>query len=62
MRHNLVMLAILAALTIMVASGEKTYNILSVDGGGIRGVLPAGILLRIEKYAYKYAKEKGYLA
>lgn len=44
----------------LVASAEKTYNILSIDGGGIRGVLPAGILLRLEKYAYAYAKKKNY--
>jgi len=54
----MIMLAMLAS--IMVVNAEATYNILSIDGGGIRGILPAGILLKIEGYAYKYAKEKGY--
>jgi len=47
-------------LTSRILATEKTYNILSIDGGGIRGILPAGVLLEIEKFAYKYAKKKGY--
>lgn len=50
----------LTLFTTSVLTTEKTYNILSIDGGGIRGILPAGILLQVEKYAYKYAKKKGY--
>lgn len=36
------------------------YNILAIDGGGIRGIIPAGVLLGVEKEAYRYATEKGY--
>jgi len=50
----------MALLTTSIQATEKTYNILSLDGGGIRGILPAGILLEIEKYATKYAKGKKY--
>lgn len=41
-------------------NAEKTYNILSIDGGGIRGIIPAGVLLHVESFAMEYAKEKGY--
>lgn len=38
-----------------IVSGAKThYNILSIDGGGIRGLIPAMILRRMEEYAYEY--------
>lgn len=35
------------------------YNILSLDGGGIKGLIPAQALKLIETYAYTYCKEKG---
>jgi len=35
------------------------YNILSLDGGGIKGLIPAEALKKIETYAYTYCKEKG---
>jgi hypothetical protein len=35
------------------------YNILSLDGGGIRGLIPAQAIKNIETYAYTYCKEKG---
>jgi len=38
--------------------GLDYYNILSIDGGGIRGIIPGACLVEMEKYAYKYAKEK----
>ena len=36
------------------------FNILSIDGGGIRGLIPAQVIGRMEKYGYTYAKSKGY--
>ena len=36
------------------------YNILSLDGGGIRGLIPAQAIKKIETYAYTYCKDKGY--
>jgi patatin-like phospholipase/acyl hydrolase len=36
------------------------YNILTIDGGGIRGIIPATTISRIESYAFEYASEKGY--
>lgn len=58
MKLTVVIMAMLASS--MVVNAEKKYNILSIDGGGIRGVLPAGILLKIEGFIQKYGKEKGY--
>ena len=45
---------------VSVVASEEVYNILAIDGGGIRGIIPAGILLKVEKFAYTYCKEKGY--
>ena len=59
MKASMILMAMLAIGMSVVAS-EGTYNILSIDGGGIRGIIPAGILIKIEKFASKYAKEKGY--
>ena len=36
------------------------YNILTVDGGGIRGVISAETLDYMENYAYEFAVEGGY--
>lgn len=36
------------------------YNILAVDGGGIRGLIPAQVIEIMEKYAFQYASEQGY--
>ena len=33
---------------------------MSIDGGGIRGLIPAQALKYIEKYAFDYATQKGY--
>ena len=39
------------------AVAEKTIRILSIDGGGIRGIIPARILQRIEEATGKPARE-----
>jgi patatin-like phospholipase/acyl hydrolase len=38
-------------------SQKKTYNILSIDGGGIRGIIPAMLLCEIEKRTGKPISE-----
>lgn len=37
------------------------YNILTIDGGGIRGLIPAMVLKEMETYAYNYSKSKNYV-
>lgn len=44
----------------LVSSQSEYYNIISVDGGGIRGLIPASILQKIETEAYRYAMSKNY--
>lgn len=39
---------------------DKPYNILAIDGGGIKGIIPAKILENMENYAYQYATKKNY--
>ena len=39
---------------------SQPYNILTIDGGGIRGIITANSLKLMEKYAYEYAVSKGY--
>ena len=40
---------------------SNPYNILSIEGGGIRGIIPSIVVDYIEFYAYKYAVEKKYI-
>lgn len=45
----------------MTFVSPTSYNILSLDGGGIRGMIPAVVIYKIEKFAYKYGvEEMGY--
>lgn len=39
---------------------KKMYNILSLDGGGIRGIIPAMVIKHMESESYSYAFSKGY--
>ena len=43
------------------AGEPKYYNILSIDGGGIRGIIPVQVIDYLETETYKYALEKGYI-
>lgn len=36
---------------------EDYWNILSFDGGGIRGLIPSTIVDYMEKYSYNYSRE-----
>lgn len=47
-------------LLVASASAQKHYNILCLDGGGIRGLIPAQVLKYMELYAYEYSTSKGY--
>lgn len=54
----------IAAALVATASAKakvtNDYNILSIDGGGAKGIIPATIIAKMEKYAMSYAREKGY--
>ena len=52
-------LAVYLLLLNSVSAGEY-YNILTIDGGGIRGLIPAMILKEMETYGFTYATSKGY--
>ena len=43
-----------------VAAKTKHYNILSIDGGGIRGLIPVAVIKHMEEESYKIAKKAGY--
>ena len=47
-------------LFLSYVSAAGLYNILTIDGGGIRGIITATCIERMEKFAYDYAKEKNY--
>ena len=47
--------------TLVIANGvDKSYNILTLDGGGIKGIIPAVVLQKLETYAGTYIKGKPY--
>ena len=49
-----------AIFSVQIAFAGQYYNILSLDGGGIRGLIPAQSIKYIEEYAYNYCTKKGY--
>lgn len=40
---------------------NKCYNILSLDGGGVRGLIPAIVVDYMEDYAYNYSLAANYI-
>ena len=36
---------------------DHSYNIITFDGGGIKGIITAACLIEVERYAYHYAKD-----
>lgn len=40
------------------ATKTETYNILSIDGGGMKSMIPAIIIENMETYAHTYAASK----
>ena len=51
---------IVAAFSFTFVNAGRYYNILSLDGGGIRGLIPAQNLKYLEQYAYNYSTSRNY--
>lgn len=49
------MIYLLLLFPIIISAQTQTYNILAIDGGGIRGIISAECIKEMEKYAYEYA-------
>mmetsp|Transcript_40307 Transcript_40307/g.29717 ORF Transcript_40307/g.29717 Transcript_40307/m.29717 type:complete len:117 (+) Transcript_40307:6-356(+) len=52
-------LLLLSLLMISVSKGSH-YNIIAMDGGGMKGLVSAVALDYMEQYAYNYSREMGY--
>ena len=42
------------------SDSEEFYNLLTIDGGGIRGLIPAKVIENMEVYAWDYATTNNY--
>ena len=59
---NYLMIVLLGVVegSVRFTDNAKYYNILAIDGGGIRGLIPAKAIQFMEKYAFDYCTSKGY--
>lgn len=49
--------ALFSAMPVLAESDEM-FNILSLDGGGIRGIITGTVVDYMEAQSYRYAREK----
>ena len=56
----LILFLLYTVINAQQVDGDKHYNILTLDGGGIRGLIPGQIIWEIERDAFEYAKRKGW--
>ena len=52
--------AIFVLLAISMSVHAEFYNILTIDGGGIRGIIPGICIDSMESDAYKYSVKMNY--
>ena len=53
-------IAVFSAIVVFAYAADPYYNIMTMDGGGIRGMITSECLSKIETEAYKYAKDQPY--
>lgn len=58
--RSIKIVAALVATASARAKKTNDYNILSIDGGGAKGIIPATVIEKMEQFAYEYATEKKY--
>ena len=60
-KFKYLVIALFAVLSnsMQIVYGVDYYNILTIDGGGIRGLIPGVVIREMEKFAYKYATDTG---
>ena len=54
MRKLLILTILAVGIAQTAIDNSKYYNILSIDGGGIRGLIPLQTIKYMETYAYEY--------
>lgn len=61
MMNKICLFSIAVLMSVGMAAENKYYNILSLDGGGIRGIIPGVVIRHLEEDAYNIAKKNGWL-
>ena len=61
-KYLLTILVTVLSCSMQIVYGSDYYNILSIDGGAIRGLIPGVVIREMEKFAYNYATETGLMA